>query len=244
MRRKFNPETKYGRLKPILRVGKKGHSTLWLCNCDCGKQAYVTQDRMLSGNTSSCGCLKTFFNPDNKYGRLTIIERQKKNGITYWMCRCDCGTVKTIRQQDLISGKTKSCGCLGKEKSGETGKETIKYAIQSAAKAHTKHSGSKDRLYKIWRGIKVRCFDSNSKPYKNYGGRGITMCAEWKEDYAAFKKWAYSNGYDENVPYGQCTIDRTDNNGNYEPSNCRWVDMKTQAQNRRTTKHCNINAQA
>lgn len=83
--------------------------------------------------------------------------------------------------------------------------------------------------------MRHRCANSNDASYKYYGGRGITVCEEWG-DYERFRNWALANGYDPNAPQGECTIDRIDVNGNYEPSNCRWVDMKTQNANKRNTK--------
>lgn len=83
--------------------------------------------------------------------------------------------------------------------------------------------------------MKQRCELETSLHYKSYGGRGIKLCDEW-HDYETFKNWAYSSGYDENAPRGQCTIDRIDVNGNYEPSNCRWVSMEVQAKNKRNSK--------
>ena len=88
------------------------------------------------------------------------------------------------------------------------------------------------RLYKVWRNMKVRCDNPNCKEYKYYGGRGISVCEEWN-DFIEFQKWAYANGYDENAKRGECTLDRIDVNKNYEPSNCRWVNMKVQCNNRR-----------
>lgn len=94
-----------------------------------------------------------------------------------------------------------------------------------------KHGCSYERLYPIYRSMLERCNNINDKSYFRYGGRGIKVCDEWAEDYLAFRTWAFNNGYDENAPRGQCTIDRIDCDGNYEPSNCRWVDMKTQIHN-------------
>lgn len=92
---------------------------------------------------------------------------------------------------------------------------------------------SKERLYRVWRGIKDRCYDKNNNRYKNYGQLGIKMCNEWLENYQIFKKWAYLNGYDEKAKRGKKTIDRIDVYGNYEPNNCRFVNFKKQANNKK-----------
>ena len=88
------------------------------------------------------------------------------------------------------------------------------------------------RLYRIWTDMRTRCNNPHSKNYEYYGKRGISVCSEW-DDFEVFQKWAYSNGYKEDAKRGECTLDRIDVNGNYKPSNCRWVNMKTQCQNRR-----------
>ena len=93
--------------------------------------------------------------------------------------------------------------------------------------------GKVERLYKVWLSIKTRTTNKNCRHYKYYGGRGISMCDAWKNDYLAFRQWAYSHGYDQDAPRGKCTIDRINVNGDYCPENCRWVDQKTQVANRR-----------
>ena len=144
-----------------------------------------------------------------KFGLLTILKFVPTDDAhSHWLCQCDCGNQKLIRGSHIQSHHTISCGCL-------------------SAQTHCKHGEHKTRLYKIWEGMKNRCLNPNNKSYKNYGGRGITICAEWKNSFIAFRNWSVSNGYNENL-----SIDRIDVNGNYEPSNCRWADAKTQCRNR------------
>lgn len=154
-----------------------------------------------------------------RFGRLVVVQRTEnsKRGESNWFCKCDCGGTKIVKGNHLREGSTKSCGCLEKENRLEVNK---------------KHGGRYERLYSVWLGIRKRCFNVNEPAYHNYGGRGITVCHEWN-DYETFREWALKSGYDENAPRGKCTLDRIDVNGNYEPSNCRWVDMKVQRQNQR-----------
>lgn len=106
-----------------------------------------------------------------------------------------------------------------------------------------KHGEKGTRLYCVWRHMKERCLYKSSGAYKYYGGRGIKVCKEWSDSYIAFRDWAMENGYDPNAEFGKCTLDRIDCNGDYEPSNCRWVDAKTQNNNRRNNRRLTLNGE-
>lgn len=157
-----------------------------------------------------------------RYGRLTAVKKVGvQKGRTKWLFHCDCGNDVVRDLGGVRYGKTRSCGCLHKEM-------MAKRNCQSAT-----HGESRTRLYAIWRGVKERCLTTTHKDYKRYGAKGITICEEWRDSYPAFKEWAFANGYDPEAPYGKCTLDRIDNSKGYSPDNCRWVDAKVQASNRK-----------
>ena len=165
-----------------------------------------------------------------KYGRLTIISFKERIGSKiYCDCICDCGNSKVALLDDMKRGVTSSCGCLYRE--------TVRIVNIKHGKSHT-------RLYRIWDGIKNRCYRPSCGSYKNYGGRGITMCEEWKNDFMAFCEWAMKSGYDEYAKRGDCTIERRDRDGNYEPSNCKWISAKEQGANKRNNVVVEYNGEA
>lgn len=167
----------------------------------------------------------------NRYGRLTVVEYIGINKYreAIFKCKCDCGNEVSVRGSALRGGRTRSCGCLQKDKA----RSNILNYNQSekyVAPTNKKHGGANSKLYKVWCGIKARCYQKGNDHYDLYGGRGIYMCDEWKNDFAPFRDWAEKNGYSDNL-----TIDRVDVNGNYSPDNCRWITQKGQVRNRRVT---------
>ena len=160
-----------------------------------------------------------------RFGKLTVIKFSKdvqsgNRKRKYWLCQCDCGNTKEVRTDSLTSGNVKSCGCLHIENSYKN--LTDKYRFKPKYEIQNK------RLYHIWNGMKHRCYNLEDKKYYRYGGRGISICDEWL-NFDNFAKWSLNNGYADNL-----SIDRINNDGNYEPSNCRWTNNKQQCRNRRT----------
>lgn len=161
---------------------------------------------------------------NQRFGKLVAIKKTGEYYITpstgkkqdIYECVCDCGNVTYVAAYCLKYGNTKSCGCLQRERSKQ---------------AHTTHNGRFDRLHNVWANMKNRCNNPNYSEYSNYGGRGIKVCEEWN-DYASFRDWAINNGYDENAPRSEKTLDRIDVDKNYCPENCRFVDMFVQANNK------------
>lgn len=167
-----------------------------------------------------------------QFGRLTVIDFEGTHTTPcgtkrkMWRCKCECGKETVVAENNLKNGSTKSCGCWKHEKLKEY---------------NTVHGGANDRLYGIWKNMKRRCNSPNDKHYDTYGKKGIKVCEEWNDSYQDFKEWAYANGYDDSAEFQKCTLDRIDNDGDYEPSNCRWVDRITQANNTSKNHHVELN---
>lgn len=149
-----------------------------------------------------------------RVGRLTVWSYA---GESKWLCRCDCGAFVKVGTHSLNSEKTRSCGCLRRE---------------IAAKKATKHNGAHDPLYHVLNAMHQRCENPNNSDFKWYGAMGVTVCPEWAlTNYPAFREWALANGYQPGL-----TIDREDPDGDYSPSNCRWITIQEQQRNRRNSK--------
>lgn len=155
---------------------------------------------------------------NRRFGRLTVLHRVENtaHGQTRWLCQCECGATCKVIGAELQSGHVKSCGCF---------RNDFRRGKPSPAR---KHNESATRLYTIWEGMKQRCYNPKASNYDRYGAKGITVCADWRNSFEAFKNWALEKGYDENL-----TIDRIDGTRGYCPENCRWATPKQQAGNRK-----------
>lgn len=160
------------------------------------------------------------YNPEEiigqKFGKWTVVEftGHDKNRSLLFKCRCECGAEQNVRHSNLIRGISTQCKSC----------------------ASTKHGYRYTRLYGVWKDMRRRCYNPNSREYEWYGALGVTVCDEWKTDFASFHDWAYSTGYNENAKKGECTLDRIDSTGNYCPENCRWTTAWIQSVNQRKRK--------
>lgn len=215
---------RFGRLQVVGQAENKNNRVMWKCKCDCGNEVIKRADNITNMKVASCGCwtkerkselaLADF--SGKKFGKLKVNRLvEVKDGISYWECTCDCGNVGIFSSKSLY--KRKSCGCV---KNG--------WKIENKENM-LKHGYCFHKAYSIWSNMIARCENPNCKEYKYYGARGILVCEEWK-NVKSFCEWADNSGFSEGL-----TIERIDVNGNYEPNNCKWIERKEQAWNKRNT---------
>lgn len=218
---------RFGRLVAICDSGKRSYgAVLWRCLCDCGNETLARYYELKSGHVQSCGCLANqiartqTYRRQNltglRFGRLVVSEPagKNKNNQMRWRCICDCGRSHVADASNLKSGNVTSCGCLAREVHSQR---------------LVTHHGSREQLYRVWINIKERCFNPAHKSYKDYGGRGITLCPEWME-YDQFRRFALSNGWSPGLQ-----VNRIDNDKGYCPENVNFVTPKENSNNRRSS---------
>lgn len=205
----------------------KGLHRYWLCRCDCGTEREVRGCRLQHKLTKSCGCTKKVNYVGKSFGFLTVKKEIRTKGKeTRCICVCKCGNEIEVGSGSLVSGNTKSCGCL-------------------STQTKTTHGMYGTRFYNIWKGIKQRCYDIGETYYLHYGGRGITTCERWKK-FENFRDDMYDSYLNHIEKFGekQTTIDRIDVDGNYEPENCKWSTLKEQNNNKRTNINLTYNGES
>ncbi len=230
--------------------------------CDCGRSKLVFIGSLRGGRTTSCGICGRFGQARDRqgrgprdltgqrFGRLLVVGspevRQERNGHgrAYHPVRCDCGRETAVQGNNLISGHTRSCGCLHQENVERIAAERKKPPVEKAThvtylrerNGKTKivtqrinaHGQSKTRLHRKWKSMVERCHNPDRHNYRWYGARGIRVCKEWRQDFVTFADWARTNGYVDGLE-----LDRVDNERGYSPDNCRWVAKHDNLANRR-----------
>lgn len=230
----FGRLTVVGRAPDRLRSDGRARGASWHCRCECGSDSVVETYDLTSGHSTSCGCEGRGKFEDltgRVFGRLTVTgpapTKVYPNGrkVLYWDCLCECGGVTRVPSVSLTRERTKSCGCLASELARE----------RTTGSAHHLFKHGKSRLpeHNSWAQARMRCSETGAHSHKDYFGRGITMCQRWQDSFEAFIE-----DMGPKPPDG--TLDRIDNNGNYEPGNCRWITQKEQCRNKRNNVRLEI----
>lgn len=224
---------RFFKLIVIEQSTKKTKRVHWVCKCDCGNIIHVTTSDLNSGNAKSCGSHREKEKENligKKFGRLTVIsesfrgfaKKTSRQSRTYANVKCECGKTKRVQIYYLKNKHTTSCGCV---------------QVEITQARSITHGSSNTPEYRAWAALKRRCLNKNRKEYLNYGGRGIIVCKRWINSFEKFYKDMGKR------PSPKLTVERVNNNGNYEPSNCVWDTKTAQARNRRTTKWLKCNGE-
>lgn len=217
---------RFGRLVAIRPAASNSRGdALWLCRCNCGFEKIIRGTDLRGGYTRSCGCLnqearksRALDITGQRFGRLVALyhAHQQNTGEWRWQCECDCGQGTIVNVGSLRAGRIRSCGCLQRER---------------AAEASFKHGASGTPEHDAWISMLQRCNNPNNPNYKDYGGRGIKICERWLQ----FENFLADMGH---RPSPDLSIDRINNDGNYESGNVKWSTRKEQANNTRRTQRC------